>query len=471
MSMLQGSSSLKALTLSIGVALLSTTAYAAPVQVVNGKDSGKGSMRAALEAVAAGQSNSIIVMTKDNIEIATPLVYNGQAPLSIYGNGQTIETDKNINLLSITEGADVNLSGLKFEGPGGFSIEKRGDNNGEAGKGIFVKLRHDQTGTLTVTLNDVEVSGVAGHGIHMSDCNVAGNCGAGAGGKGDGSAASIAVNAYNVKVHDIGYGRVDGDGLRVDERNEGDIFFTAHNSSFTHVGADGVELDEGQNGSVIVNVSNVDFSDNGGYCQKDLLEGLLPSPTEAEFKQGEMSADKVPAAITGSPDDLCFEREVELYKDGSVEVYEFGIDFDDGFDIDEAGNGGIQAVIYSSTIDNNLDEGLDFDEEGDGNIEITIVDTSAKGNTDDGFKITEEHNGDLNAFFSSVKSEKNNGKGIVLESKDDGIVSALIENSKTEDNDKGKKSGIKIKGKGVISLKNSDIKDGFKAKKADIVKI
>ncbi|WP_420599562.1 hypothetical protein [Neptuniibacter sp.] len=471
MSMLKGSHTLKALAVSVGAALLTTTAYAAPIQVTNGKDAGEGSMRAALEAVAAGKADSIIVTTKDEIEINSTLAYNGQAPISIYGNGQTIETDKNIDLLAITQGADLNISGLKFEGPDGFSIQNRGDKNGAAGKGIFVNVRKDQTGTLTVNLNNVEVSGVAGHGIHVSDCDIAKNCGAGSGGEGGGSAATIAVNAYNVNVHNVGFGRVDGDGLRVDERNEGDIHFTAHNSSFTKVGADGVELDEGQNGNVVVNVSNVDFSDNGGYCQKDLLQPLLPSPVEAEFKQGEFAASKVPAEITGSPDDKCFEREVELYKDGTVEVYEFGIDFDDGFDIDEAGNGGIQAVLHSVTINNNLDEGLDFDEENDGDIQITIIDSSAKGNTDDGFKVTEEDNGNLNSLISSVKSKKNDGKGIVLESKNDGMVAALIENSETEENDKGKKSGLKIKGKGVISLKNSEIEDGFKAKKAEIVKI
>ena len=471
MSMLQGSHTLKTLALSIGAALLTTTAYAAPIQVTSSKDSGEGSLRAALEMVAAGSADSIIITTEDDIEITSTLTYNGHTPISIYGNGQTIETDKNIDLLAITAGANLNISHLKFEGPGGFSITNRGDQQGEAGKGIFVNLRNDQTGTVTVTLNDVEVSGVAYHGIHLSDCDIAKDCGAGAGGQGDGSAASIAVNAYNVKVHNVGYGRVDGDGLRVDERNEGDILFTAHNSSFTKVGADGVELDEGQNGSVIVNATNVDFSNNGDYCQKDLLEKLLPSPVEAEFKDGEMSEDKVPMAITGSADDKCFEREVDLYASGSVEAYEFGIDYDDGFDIDEAGNGGIKAVIYSSTIHNNLDEGLDFDEEGEGNVEITVIDSKASGNTDDGFKVTEEDNGNLSALFSSVKSHKNSGKGIVLEAKNSGTVAAFIENSETEDNDSGKKSGLKIKGKGVITLRNSEIEDGYKAKKAEIVKI
>ncbi|WP_415906374.1 hypothetical protein ACMXYX_00695 [Neptuniibacter sp. QD72_48] len=471
MSMLHGSHPLKALALAVGATLLTTTAYAAPIHVTNGNNSGEGSMRAALIAVAEGKADSVIVTSKDDIMINSTLTYTGQAPIAIYGNGQIIKTAKNTDLLAISQGADLNISGLKFEGPGGFSIQNRGDLTGEAGKGIFVNLRDNQTGTLTVTLNNVEVSGVAYHGIHISDCDIAKDCGAGAGGEGGGSPASIAVNAYNLNIHNVGYGRVDGDGLRVDERNEGNILFTAHNSRFNKVGADGVELDEGQNGDVIVNVSNVDFSNNGGYCQKDLLQPLLPSPVEAEFKDGEMSADKVPAEIAGSADDKCFEREVDLYASGSVEAYEFGIDFDDGFDIDEAGNGSIKTVLYSSTIHNNLDEGLDFDEEGEGDIEITVIDSAASGNTDDGFKMTEEENGNLTALISSGHADKNGGKGIVLEAKDAGKVAALIENSTTANNDSGKKSGLKIKGKGVITLKGSEINDGFKAKKAEIVKI
>jgi len=471
MSFPQGSHKLKALAFAVAAGLFSTTTLAAPIQVTNGNDSGEGSLRAALKAAESGQVDSIIITAKEDIKIASTLTYKGQKALSIFGNGQTIKSAENTDLLALTQGADLNINSVKFQGPGGFSIQNRGDLKGAAGKGIFVSVRPDQTGTLTVNLNNVEVSGVAYHGVHVSDCDIAKDCGAGAGGAGGGSAASIAVNAYNLKIHNVGFGRVDGDGLRVDERDEGDILFNAQNSSFTKVGADGVELDEGQNGDVIVNVSQVDFSDNGGYCQKDLLQPLLPSPVEAEFKEGEMAANKVPAAITGSADDKCFEREVDLYASGSVEAYEFGIDFDDGFDIDEAGNGSIKTVLTASTIHNNLDEGLDFDEEGEGDIEITVIDTAASGNTDDGFKMTEEQNGNLTALISTGTAAKNGGKGIVLEAKDAGKVAALIENTNTADNDSGKKSGLKIKGKGVITLKESKISDGVKAKKAEIVKI
>jgi hypothetical protein len=79
---------------------------------------------------------------------------------------------------------------LAFEGPGGWDIENRSDL-GAAGKGIFVDLRDDQTGTVEIELVNVTVTGTAGHGIHVSDCTLADECGGGSGGAGEGSPASI----------------------------------------------------------------------------------------------------------------------------------------------------------------------------------------------------------------------------------------------------------------------------------------
>jgi hypothetical protein len=66
---------------------------------------------------------------------------------------------------------------------------------------------------------------------------------------------------------------------------------------------------------------------------------------------------RIPGPVTGSPDDGCFERAVDTYDDGSVEEYEFAIDVDDGFDIDEAGPGSMFVTVTGSVMDGNLDEG------------------------------------------------------------------------------------------------------------------
>ena len=70
----------------------------------------------------------------------------------------------------------------------------------KAGKGIFVDVRDDQTGTININLKNVRVEGVANHGIHISDCNLADKCGSGSGGAGEGSSASINVVLDNVTI-------------------------------------------------------------------------------------------------------------------------------------------------------------------------------------------------------------------------------------------------------------------------------
>lgn len=207
----------------VAAACLATSAGAGgPVVVTNGNDSGKGSLRAALEAVAKGDGPAhVLVQTDGVIKIDSTLRYAGGVPLAIFGKGQTVKTDVDTTLLTISQGADLTVSDLNFEGPGDFSIKNRGKD----GKGIFIDVRDDQTGLVKLALDDVKVSGVAYHGVHISDCDLADDCGAGRGGKGDGSPASIAVHVTDVEISDVGNGRFDADGIRVDERSEGDIFF------------------------------------------------------------------------------------------------------------------------------------------------------------------------------------------------------------------------------------------------------
>ena len=453
----------------LAFALAASTAYASPIVVNSTADSGDGSLRAALaQASQANIAQEIIITHKDDIALASGLSYTGRAPLVITGHAQTLSLSANATLFSVTEGADLTLNSLRLQGPAGFSIEKRGDVNGQtAGKGLFVDVRDDQTGTVHLELNDVVVTGFANHGVHLSDCSLADDCGGGSGGAGEGSPASIAVTLNNVEINNVGQGRFDADGLRVDERAAGDIRFTAVNSSFTYVGADGVELDEGQAGDVIVSVDNSAFNKNGAYCDPTLLKPYMPKVDEAEYEDGQAKESDVPAKISGTADDRCFEREVKLYKSGSVKSYEFAIDLDDGFDIDEAGDGDLRAVVRNSVIRDNLDEGLDFDEEGAGSILLTIVNTEATGNTDDGFKNSEADAGDVRATMIGSLAQANGGKGAVFEEENDGDVAVVVLNSQTAKNDDSDKTGLEVvqedAGTGVATVINSDIADGIDA--------
>lgn len=108
-----------------------------------------------------------------------------------------------------------------------------------------------------MNLKNVSVSNVANHGIHISDCSFADDCGSGSGGGGDGSNASVSVLFNGVTIDNAGNGKFDADGLRVDERGIGSIYFKSFASTFKNVGADGVELDEGDEGSIYTQVKKI----------------------------------------------------------------------------------------------------------------------------------------------------------------------------------------------------------------------
>lgn len=447
-----------ALTLSLATPTLAET--------IAVKEASESAITEALAAAAASESATQVVLAfEGDVEIAETLVYDGQSALALIGNGQTVSSAKNVTLLAATQGADLHIVGLTLAGPGGFSVLNRGDLDGPAGKGIFVDIREDQTGTVSLVAEDMTVSGVAGYGIHVSDCTLADDCGGGQTGDGDGSEAGISVSLRNVTINDVGNGTFDGDGLRVDERGAGGINAMITGSTVSMAGADGIELDEGGAGDNVAMVIDTQLIENGGYCAPALFEDAIPDPDEAEFEQGEVTEADIPSPVTGTPDDSCVEREVDLYDDGSVEAFEFGLDLDDGIDFDEGGAGSVQAIFLRSTISRNLDEGVDFDEAGDGDIDVQFIDTVAEGNTDDGYKNSEEDAGSVTGLMLRATAVGNGGKGAVFEEEGPGDVMVTVQDSVTSGNDDGDDTGIEAvqedDGVGELILINSDVTDGI----------
>ncbi|MFB4203503.1 hypothetical protein ACEZHJ_06855 [Arhodomonas sp. KWT2] len=454
-----------ALVLAGAILSPATAAADGTALVTNGNDSGKGSLRDALERQQA--SHVFIAPSVTTVTIESPLTYSARAALTLEGSGQTVRTGRNVTLLAVTEGADLTVSDLAFEGRGDYSIKNRGDIDGEAGKGIFVDVRDDQTGMVSVELDRVSVAGVAGHGVHISDCSLADDCGAGSGGGGQGSDASVSLTLNGVRVDHVGYGGFDADGVRVDDRGPGGIYLFVDDSSFTNIGADGLELDEGDSGDVYAEVNASEFRDNGGYCDPGLLAGHLPEPAEREFNEadGATVGDDVPPVVTGTLDDSCFEREVSTYASGSVAAYEFGIDLDDGIDFDEAGEGSLTATMNGSIVRGNLDEGVDFDEGGDGDARVRFIATDASGNHDDGFKLSEEDAGGVTGMLDRVRAVGNGGKGVVLEEESAGGLFATVSHATTAGNDDGEDTGIEVvqedDGAGSLRVRRSTIAEGI----------
>jgi hypothetical protein len=389
----QGLGRVRALTAAVALAVGSSATAAAPVWVTSGDDSGPGTLR---EALASGANNIRIASQVGSIDIDSTLVYEGTRPLKIDGIGQTVfanNTGDDFTLLEIADGANVSIYDLNFDGGGGFSLDNPGD-----GKGVFVRVPEDRTGVVRVELKNVRVNGVANHGIHVSDCTLGDDCGAGSGGGGDGSPASIVLSADRVSVVDAGNGKFDADGIRIDERNDGGIVFEASSARFAGVGADGVELDEGNNGDVSIDVRNVIFEDNGGYCVDAPLDLAEP----------------------------CVEDD-----DG-----ELVLDLDDGFDIDEAGPGWLLGSIVNALVSDNLDEGLDFDTEGPGGADMEVRSIVATDNADEGIKLSEAGGEGATINIVGVVVTGSDNDGIQIEAEDgDGTVHVIFSNSVSTGNE------------------------------------
>ncbi|MBX2838848.1 MAG: hypothetical protein KTR35_18475 [Gammaproteobacteria bacterium] len=404
------------MAVSISISLLTGSVWAGQSLVTNGNNDGPGSLRAAL---ASGANTIRFQDDVQNINLTETLTRENPNKLRILGSGQSINAsaiDPDSDILSISGAGDVVISDLVLLGS--FDAVNEDPLLPAGGKGIEILVPVEAQGLIKVKISDLFLTRVGHHGIHISDCSLGDDCGGGSGGGGDGSSASLMLKLEKVQVSGVGFGRADADGVRVDERGDGSIYFTSKDSVFTKVGADGVELDEGNDGDVVSSVSRSLFSDNGEYCN------LIP-------------------VFEGGPCDDDGDRDV-----------------DDGFDIDEAGEGGLYSRVRDSQVTNNFDEGLDFDEEDAGDIESAVIDTIGLGNQDEAFKMSEEGDGDLNVLLRKITTADNNGgkEGIELEEADDGNVAVRVVKSLMIG---GEDEELKIEqadtGVGTVKVRNSNL--------------
>lgn len=464
-------------------AITPATVFASVYTVTDAGDTmTPGTLRHALEVAQA--SDIHIANSVGDIMINSTLTYSKRKALSIHGTGQTIETSNDVDILALTQGASLTAKNLDFQGPGGFDVNNQA--MGSLGKGIFIDVRDDQKGTVHMYLKNVSVLGVANHGIHISDCTLADDCGSGSGGGGDGSNASINIQFHNVTIDNAGNGKFDADGLRVDERGKGSITFNSYGSTFKNVGADGVELDEGDNGGVYAFTKNNTFDSNGNYCDPTQFKFDDEIEVMGNIEDDEMAitvakeAHLMSEATMAMPnaDFSCVEAEAEYDSDDDKTVIELGLDLDDGIDLDEAGNGSIEMKMVKSTVSNNLDEGVDLDEEGKGGMWLEFINSKVFDNRDDGVKLTEEDEGGLTAkvvkssatgndkgfvfeelgkgsvWFDIIMTESvaNDGDGIEIEEADNGSLEGNVIKTTSSMSDDGKGFDIQESGNGNLNI-------------------
>ncbi len=341
------------------------------------------SLQSAISAANQDPAISKIVFKKNAyIPLTAPVIYTGTQALTIIGNGATLNGE-NAGIFELIvdssgfEAAITEDGTLVFNTQSDLIIKNLTVEN-SATRGIVVNVPENAEGDdISVTLKNVNVLSSALFGLHIDDNTDAFDNGTA------GSSIGIDLEIYNSNFIGNGTGALDFDGIRVDERGDGDISSWIVRSHIDGNGGDGIELDEAGNGSIFSTMSNVTLNDNGFYNEDDL---------------------------------------------------------DDGFDIDEADNGSIQANLYRVETSNNLDEGLDFDEAGDGSITVTARNIIAEGNSDEAIKADEEGAGDITLNLTKIIVRKSGDDGIQFTELGEGSIGGVLNKVSVSES---KKYGIK----------------------------
>jgi hypothetical protein len=267
------------------------------------------------------------------------------------------------------------------------------------GEGITVDVPHTQTGTVRVSLINVEIENNVGHGVLVDDQDNPATIEL----DGD-SVASVDVTV--TASHFFGNGASqdsasDRDGLRVNEGGVGDLKISATLSSFEENGADGIEVDEKGAGDVRVNMFGCRLTANGPRDTTDL---------------------------------------------------------DDGFDIDEAGDGSVLGNILLSSANDNFEQGFDFNENDSGDIRVDMLLVEASRNNQEGIEYEEDDDvpggGDIVAAFDLIKANGNKAgdAGFKVREKGAGNLDVTVRGIETSNNLIG---GIHIREDAVGTLTSS----------------
>lgn len=354
----------------VGCAFAAAACSESPVQSVTDAEfvSSDAAARAATSQIdlqqALDEADGGVIRIAGEIVLTEPLTYDGEADLVLQGSRNARIVGP---LAPITEapsnsgarvGEETSSDGLQMLSAANLTIRNL-TFAGQGGHGIYLELPGDAQGTVRVDMANTHFEGQGLSGMWIEDQ---------AGGSELDpitieSDASIHLDLRNVSVTGTGFAEddeqscrelaegfgcsfADFDGFRINEGGEGDITFDFRNVRFTGNAGDGIEFDEIGAGEVLGSVNGSDFSGNGEQPQ-------------------------------------------------------FPEDLEDGFDIDEAGPGGIHLVMRGTTVNDNIDEGIDLDESdldefgddvvgpGVGDVYFEARGVVATGNADENIKISD----------------------------------------------------------------------------------
>jgi hypothetical protein len=273
-------------------------------------------------------------------------------------------------------GIAIGEAALLVEGASGLSIRDLTISDAP-GTGLTIKVPTGASGTFRVELERFPARNNGLLGVLIND--QAGYFDDPESTSPEGSAAGLVVRVTDSRFEANGFADLDQDGLRVNEGGAGSLDFLAVGTAFVDNGADGLELDERASGDVTFTVQQTAFQDNG----------------------------------TMNP-----------------------ADFDDGFDVDEAGNGSVVGRLVQVTAGGNAEEGLDFNENDAGDLRVEMIQVEASGNSEEGVDLEEDDDfvggGDLIADLRNVTTLGNGSTGgdagLKLRERGDGSILSRIVN-------------------------------------------
>jgi len=407
--------------------------------VSNPNDSGPGSFRAAVDKASANPSIRRIQFTgRFTIHLYQTVWFSGSQDLTIGGLWSTLDAlNAGGPAFLATGGGDLTVSNLTV---------RRSPT-----EGISVDVPTSATGTISVSLLNVDILDNLGHGVFVDDQDDPST------GVLDGdSDATVDVTIVGCRFIGNGFSVSDRDGLRVNEGGNGDLRITVLFSRADENGADGIEVDEKGPGDVRVEMTGSQVTRNGVFDPADLDDGFDIDESEAGsilgfvvFSSASENYEEGFDFNENDAGDLRVDmRNVEANGNG-----EEGIDYEE--DDDFAGGGDIVAEMSRIRANGNLggDGGLKIREKGVGNLDVEVNFVEASQNLTSGIEIREEAAGSLAVAIERAAAVENDGHGIEIDERADGDFQATVSNSNSSDNaDSGVHAQQLPAGIGALSL-------------------
>ncbi len=326
----------------------------------------------------------------------------------VYTGAQALAIDGNRATL---EGSALGAGEGAFTANGGGNLEISSLTvRGAPGVGITVAVPGTALGTVKVTLLNVNVANNGSHGVLINDqaeyFNDPNSTSP------DGSNASLEVLVIGSSSANNGFTALDQDGLRINEGGAGNLKATISASRVEGNGGDGVEFDERGTSDVQFSVIGAALNRNGSFSSEDFDDGI----------------------------------DIDEAGDGSI-IGNFLLtaaneNFEQGFDLNENDAGDLRVDMSLVEAIDNREEGIEYEEDDDfaggGDIIATLVGIKVRGNGsvdgDAGLKLREKGVGNLNARLIGVESSGNLVDGILLREDADGNLVAKIQNATTNGN-------------------------------------